>query len=83
MTCAVVGMGMFAALVVQVVMLMGVNMVVSVDMGVFVGMCNTIVGVLMGMVVGMFVVVVMTANMIVIKMHRKAPLRFFLYYIRK
>jgi hypothetical protein len=76
-------MGMLAALVVQMVMLVGMNVIVLMDVSVFVGVGNTIVGVLMGMIVGMFVVVVMTAHVIVIEMHRKAPLRFFFYYIRK
>lgn len=72
----VVGLG----IVMQMVVGMGMGMLVAVFVGMLVGVRNTIVGVLMGMGMTMAVVVVAAGNMIVIQMHKFAPLFFSLLY---
>lgn len=67
-------------IVMQMVVGMGMGMLVAVFMGMLVGVRNTIVGVLMGMSMTMAVVVVAAGNMIVIQMHKFAPLFFSLLY---
>jgi hypothetical protein len=80
MATAVMRVGMLCALVMEVVVLMGMDMVVAVDMLVGMGVGHAVVSVFVCMGVGMLVVMGMTAHMIVIKMHSDAPLLFFLYY---
>ena len=62
------------ALAMQMVVGMGMVMVVFVAVCMLVGMGHAIVGVFMG--VGMFVVMAMTAHMIVMDMHRESSLHF-------
>ena len=77
---AVVAVVMGVTLTVEVVVGMGMIMVMLMLMAVcmLVGVGDTVMGMLMG--VGMFVIVAMTANMIVMKMHNKSSLRFSFYY---
>lgn len=82
LTAAVVGMGMFHAMLMQMIVVMGmlVGMLMNMVMGMAVG--HTVVCVLVGMRMGMFVIVVMmTADMIVMHMHSNNSFAFFVCII--
>ena len=79
---AVMGVGVLSAMVVEMLVVMGMGMIVSVCVVVCMAVGHTVVGMFMGMGVGMFVVMGMTAHMIVMQMHGKFSFAFFLYYSR-
>jgi hypothetical protein len=72
-----VGMGMIG--LVEVIVVVGMDMVMLVGMVMGVAVGNTVVGVLMGVGMGMLVAVVV-ANMIVMDVHSVSPYAFFFYY---
>jgi hypothetical protein len=80
MTVAIVGVGMLGTLVVQMVVVVRMLVAMLMAVGMLVGMGHTVVGVLMGMGMRMLVVMAVTADMIVMQMHKKVSFAFFLYY---
>ena len=76
--CTVVAVVMGVTLAVEVVMLMRMGMVMAVGVGVLMGVGMTVVGMLVGMAVA--VLMVMSADMIMVKMHKDLSFSFFSYY---
>ena len=78
---AVMVVGVFMTVLMQVVMVMRMLVGMRVRVIVGMGMGHAVVGVLVGMGVVILVAVVAGADMVVMQMHKQdAPLSFFLYY---
>jgi hypothetical protein len=79
-SAAVVGVGMFGAVVVQMLMVVGMLVGMFMSVVVSVGMGHTVVGMFVGVGMGMGVVMMVTAHMIVIQMHNDRSFMFLFYY---
>jgi hypothetical protein len=72
LTAAVVAVGMLVTGFVEVVVIVGMDMVVLMNMVMGVAVSNTVVGMLMGVGMGMLVIVAV-ANVIVMNVHSSSP----------
>ena len=72
LTAAIMGMIVSNTFCMEVIVVMGMYVVVLVFMNMGMGVRDTVMGMLMG--VGVFMVVTVTADMIVVQMHKDTPL---------
>ena len=75
------GMVVGSTLCVEVIVVVGMGVIMTVFVGMRMGVSDTVMGMLMG--VCMLVVVAVTADMIVVQMHKATPLHsnaFYQYY---